>query len=275
MERPILDLGRLNQVLNISACDFLFIDGATRRSLQSLMGISMSIFCARLVMALCLLLPALASASCHDDSALHAAIVSGYEPNRLSMIACKDLPEASRLIVVAFINEIERHTYSLTVLVVTKATSQVRYAFVDEDPSFGPNGTPRDIEIDTGRYRLTSNKRAFGIRVKHSLNPWDSTEHLNLFIPTENKLHRVLKNFTVAFSSWRACELGSNEMKRTLSVAKSISHGFYDLFINTKRTEAEPRYSPDHQCSSVETTRSDTVRLQYTGDFYAYPPGFY
>lgn len=235
----------------------------------------MSILCARLVVAFCLLLPALASASCHDDSALHAAIASGYDPDRLSMVACKDLPETSSLIAVAFINEIERHTYTMTVLVVTKATSQVRYAFVDKDPSFGPNGDPSDIEIDTARYWLASDKRAFGVRVKHSLNPWDSTEDLNLFIQTENKLRRVLKDLAVASSSGRACELESHEMKRTLLVAKSISHGFYDLFINTKRIEVGPVYSTDHQCSSQETTRSDTIRLQYTGDSYAYPPGFY
>ena len=234
----------------------------------------MSILGARLVVAVCLFWPALASASCREESALHAAIASGYEPNSSSMVACKDLPETQNLIV-AFINEIENHTYTLTVLAVTKATGQVRYAFVDKDPSFGPNGDPTDIEIDTARYQLASNKRAFGIRVKHSLNPWDSTEDLNLFIPTETKLLRVLKDLTVASSSGRACELGSHEMKRTISVAKSLSHGFHDLVVHTKRIEVEPTYGRDNECLSRETARADTAKLQYTGDSYAYPPGFY
>ncbi|MDD2760729.1 MAG: hypothetical protein PHH11_10610 [Methylomonas sp.] len=235
----------------------------------------MSTLCARLVAAFCLLLPALAGAACRDESAVHAAIASGYEPDDISLIACKAMPERPGSIVVAFINEVRDHTYTLTVLVLTKATGQVRFRFVDDDPSFGPNGDPSDVQIDTGRYWLASNKRAFGIRVKHSLNPWDSTEDLNLFIPTENKLSRVLKELTVASSSGRACELGSHQMTRTLSIAKSTSYGLYDLFINTMRLEVEPTYGADGQCSSRETTRADSVRLQYTGDSYAYPPDFY
>ena len=154
------------------------------------------------------------------------------------------MPTGPKQIIVAFVREVGSHTYTMTVLVTMKDGGKIMHKFVDEDPSFGPNGDPTDLELDTARYLLAPRKRAFGVRVKHSLNPWDSTEDLNLFIQTENKLHRVLKDLTVASSSGRACELGSHEMKRTLSVAKSISHGFYDLLINTKRIEAEPTYSP-------------------------------
>lgn len=236
----------------------------------------MNVPCAGLLIALfCVSPPTHADVACTDSSALNAAVASGYVPDSQALIACKAMPTNPKQTIVAFVREVGSHTYTMTVLVAMEDDGKIMHRFVDEDPSFGPNGDPTGLEVDTARYLLAPSKRAFGVRVTHSLNPWDSTQDLNLFIPTENKLHRVLKDLTVASSSGRACELGSHEMKRTLSVAKSTAHGFYDLFITTKRIEAEPTYGPDQQCSSRETARSDTVRLQYTGESYAYPPGFY
>lgn len=233
----------------------------------------MSIHCVRLVVAFCLFLPTLASAACQDQSALRAAISSGYEANPLSLIACKAMPEKPRFTIVAFINEIGNHSYTMTVLLVSKATGEIRYRFVDEDPSFGPNGDPSHIAIDTGQYWLASNMRAFGVNVKHSLNAWDRTEDLNLFIPTTNALLRVVKDLRVASSSMREC-MESHQMKRVISVAKSSSHGLYDLLVKTTRTDYEPMMTND-SCTSQEVTRSNTIKLQYTGDYYAYPSDFY
>ncbi len=62
-------------------------------------------------------------------------------------------------------------------------------------------------------------------------------------------------------------------MKRVISVAKSSSHGLYDLLVKTTRTEYEPMANDCGVYKKV--TRSVTTKLQYTGDSYAYPSDFY
>lgn len=229
---------------------------------------------ARLTVALLsILLSTLASATCRDESGLQSAIASGYEPERLSLIACKAMPDMPDLTIVAFINEVGVHEFTMTVLVTAKTTRQVKNRFVVEDPPFGMDGDPTDVEIDTGRYLLAQNKRAFGVRVKHSLNSWNRTEHLNLFLPSDSGLQRVLKDLRVASSSMRGCPMESYEMKRIISLAQSTSHGLHDLLIRTVQIDYEPMINDG--CPFQESTRTDTARLQYTGDSYAYPPGFY
>jgi len=161
----------------------------------------------------------------------------------------------------------------VTVLVAMKDDGKIMHKFVDEDPSFGPNGAPKALEIDTARYLLAPSKRAFGVRVTHSLNPWDSTQHLNLFLPEGTTLRRILKDLRIASSSIRNCPLGGSKTSRTLSVAKSSSEGFYDLVVRTTEIAYEPRKLNWNDCSYRELTRS--IRLRFIGDSYAYPPGFY
>ena len=236
----------------------------------------MNLPCARLLIALlCVWLPARADAACNDIAALKAAVASGYVPDSHALIACKAMPSNANQTIVAFVREIGSHTYTMTVLVAMKDDGRILYRFVDEDPSFGPNGDPTALEVDTARYLLAPNKRAFGVRVTHSLNPWDSTQDLNLFIPEQTTLRRILKDLRVASSSMRDCPLGAHQTSRTLSVAKSTSAGFYDLVVRTTEIEYEPRELNSERCSYRESTRSSKDRLQFIGGSYAYPLGFY
>ena len=135
----------------------------------------MNVPCARLLIALfCVSPPPHADVACTDSSALNAAVASGYVPDSQALIACKAMPTNPKQIIVAFVREVGNHTYTMTVLVAMKDDGKIMHRFVDEDPSFGPNGDAAGLEVDTARYLLAPSKRAFGVRVTHSLNPWDA-----------------------------------------------------------------------------------------------------
>ena len=175
------------------------------------------------------------NANCTQDSALRAAVNDGYLPESDLLITCKVMPDNQQKTIVAYARETGFHSYTLTVLVVHNKKEKVLNRFLEEDPSFGPNGDPIKIEIDTARYIVSPGKRAFGIRVSHSLNSWDSTQDLYLYLEDGNKLKEILKGLAVSFSTSHAGY--SNAFSVVISISKFANENFYDLVL-TKHGES-------------------------------------
>lgn len=213
-------------------------------------------------------------ANCTQDSTLRAIVSDGYQPESDLLITCKLMPDSQQKTIVVFARETGFHNYTLTVLVVNNKTEKVLNRFIDEDPSFGSNGDPVKIEIDTARYVVAPNKRVFGVRVTHNLNSWDSTEDINLFLEDGNKLNRILKDLTINSSNSHGCDFDGHEMSRIISVSKSMSEGFYNLIIKTGEHIYEPRYSDNGECSSKEVSRTSEQTLHFKAGSYVIPDDF-
>jgi hypothetical protein len=222
----------------------------------------------------CLCIPFLAHANCLTESVLKAAVNSGYEKGNNELIACKALPSQQDQIIAAFARETGEHKYQLTVLIVSNETGKTIHQYIDDDPSFGAAGDPVHLTIDTGQYFVAPNRRAFGVRVIQSLNSWDSEEFLNLFLPEESNLARILANLRTSSSSMRDCFDG-HQMKRLVSVSKDLSEGFYSLVVKTSEQVYEPVMHSDATCSSKETTRSYQTLLRFRNGSYHAPKEFY
>jgi len=219
-------------------------------------------------------MPFLVHANCLTEPVLNAAVKAGHERNNNELIACKALPNQQDQTVVAFARETGKHEYNLTVLTVMNKTGKTIYQYIDEDPSFGASGDPIKITIDTGQYFVASNRRAFGIRATQSLNSWDSDEFLNLFLPEEDNLARILANLRISSSTMRDCFDG-HEMKRSVSVSKDLSEGFYSLVVTTSEQVYKPVVHGNTACSSKETTRSYQTLLIFRNGSYRAPKDFY
>lgn len=215
-----------------------------------------------------------AATACNHKASMRAAQDYGYELGERNLITCKTLPNLPQHNVVAFATEAEQHKYTLTVLVVTKSTGKVLQKFVDTDTSFGPAGDPTKIDIDTANYLLAPNERAFAVRVTYSLNSWDRTEDLNLFLAKGDQLVRLLKDLTTSFSSMRDC-MDSKEIKRTITLSDKESYGYRDLIVSTTEIEHEPIASQQGECSSRKIHRTRTALFKFSGGAYVHPENFY
>jgi hypothetical protein len=104
------------------------------------------------------------------------------------------------------------------------------------------------------------------VRVSYSLNSWDSTQHLNLYLVDGNKLKEILKGLTVGFSTTHACY--SNAIGVVISISKFPTENFYDLVIATKERSIEglEDYSNNGACTSSDPVINSTVKTIHFKD---------
>ncbi len=137
-----------------------------------------------------------------------------------------------------------------------------------------------DIQIDTARYTLAPDVRAFGLRVKHSgasrANPY-ANEELHLYVPQGEHLRKVLDGLetTRERGEWDTSCAGKFEQLRT-SVAVSrtaASRGYADLSLSRTRIEIHATPTVEGECAEREQPASfKTFTLQYDGTRYPIPP---
>lgn len=136
----------------------------------------------------------------------------------------------------------------------------------------------RDIRIDTARYVLSPESRAFGLRVSYSgssrPNPF-SSETLRLYVPEGGKLRQVLDEIELDRDSgeWDLQCAGQFEQLRSLvSVGRPRGGGFADLVLARTLTPMRAQLQDDGQCvEKTGTARYESVTLRYEGERYAVP----
>lgn len=137
-----------------------------------------------------------------------------------------------------------------------------------------------DIQIDTARYTLAPDMRAFGLRVKHSgssrANPY-ANEELRLYVPQGEHLRKVLDGLETARErgEWdTACAGKFEQMRMSVAVSRSAStRGYADLLLSQTHIESHAIPSADGECLEREQpARFKTMTLQYDGTRYAIPP---
>jgi len=136
----------------------------------------------------------------------------------------------------------------------------------------------QDIRIDTGRYSLATNTRAFGIRVRYRgasrSNPYAS-ETLQLYVAQGSKVRKVLDEIELDMDGgeWDTTCTGHFEQVRgTLAVSRDSNEGFADLVVQRAQTESRAESQEGGECSQkVLPTKLRTFKLQYDGERYQVP----
>jgi hypothetical protein len=156
------------------------------------------------------------------------------------------------------------HVYALV-----KASKVVAaYRFTAEDNAVS-------YRIDTARYVLSKDIRAFGIVVRYNVNSRpgcldanDGGEILTLWIREGEKLRPV---FGINLDGWiriegEPCAPRKSESARmTISTEKTASHGFADLAITAHVTQ---ELCVDHEDCSVTEKRTARKIVKYDGKSY-------
>ena len=134
-----------------------------------------------------------------------------------------------------------------------------------------------DVRIDTARYRLTPDVRAFGLPAKfaHSSHaiPYEKTD-LALYVREGNELRPVLEGLVVAKSNgefMNDCEGYTKTIRRTVEIGPSSHHGLADLIVTTSGSKMKNTRSGS-QCVSTNTDlKKKQITLTYDGQQYNVP----
>jgi len=130
------------------------------------------------------------------------------------------------------------------------------------------------ITIDTAPYKITENKRAFGIRVYYygssMPNPY-SHETISLFIETEDSLQKILNNFDVTEYSgeWDTnCYGEFIRESKTIGISSEKTNGYFDLIISNKITETNNLIDKNDDCISTEKITKVKTTLTFNSIEY-------
>lgn len=138
----------------------------------------------------------------------------------------------------------------------------------------------RQIKVDTARYTLAGDARAFGLRIVRQgssrVNPY-SNETLTLYVPRGPRLAKVLDGLEVTLErgEWDANCAGNFETVRgNLSIARDKSNGYADLLLRQTRTETRSSAQGDECVTRERPAKFSSRMLRYDGTTYraATPP---
>lgn len=137
----------------------------------------------------------------------------------------------------------------------------------------------QDIRVDTSRYVLSADARAFGLRIRYkngstSAGPLAS-ETVRLYVHHANKLRQVLQEIELDHDNggWDATCTGHFEKLRTmLSVGKASSNGFADLLLSRTLVQSRAQEQEDQTCvERALPAKFSTVTLRYDGERFRVP----
>jgi hypothetical protein len=216
-----------------------------------------------------------------DCEALLPDLIKKYHPSRTSdMAVCKVWPaDESKTIAVLPLPQGsgEDDSYDLDVLLVDTQSGKL----LTRD--YQPNALDSDairltgFEIDTARYRLNAETRAFGVRIYYSgssrANPY-SLQLLSMYVVKNGVLTRIVNQLPISSSGgkWDTnCNGEFSESNRIISIAKSITNGYADLAIS-ERSSTTVTQSQDNDCQETVTEKPRTsFILRFDGTEYPLP----
>ncbi len=138
----------------------------------------------------------------------------------------------------------------------------------------------QELTLDTARYKLTPELRAFGVRTTLSngsrLIPLRESQ-LSLYVREGAKLRPVLSQLVVYRygGEWDGeCTGERYETSRTLVIAKTSSHGYADLIVKTQETGTSNIVKGDDCEDKITVYDPVLTTLRYDGNSYVLPKGF-
>ncbi|MGJ7579273.1 hypothetical protein ACSFA3_03725 [Variovorax sp. RHLX14] len=173
--------------------------------------------------------------------------------------------------------------FDVEVLVVQQAdngnTERARIVSRSMEPRGLSEDTTRiaSIKIDTARYALAPDARAFGVRIVYQSavreSPYES-ERLSLYVPDGTKLHKVLDELELERQSgdWDTnCSGTFRTVRSTLLIARTTTNGYADLML--RQTGSNSRSSlVGEECVTRERPATfKSTSLHFDGERYRIP----
>lgn len=201
--------------------------------------------------------------------------ITRLSPDNVVSAACRTWPYKTNLLLAVFgYDERVKYEKKLLVSVIDKKTKRVVSSFQDVvyEDALTEVGE-YSLKLDTARYQLAENVRAFGIRFNSTARGASCGEarwgnELTLFVP-EGKNLRPVASLNMYQQQWhRGCPAAMSsalweDATLTVGMAKSATNGFQDLEI-TAKIEVNAIESPTENLKN----RIEQHTLRYDGKYY-------
>ena len=204
-------------------------------------------------------------------------------PAQTEMQACRALPAVPGHAVVALafrradsVGEGDDGSYDIDLAIVKADGTVVRR--MRHDSAFESDALRfSGLLIDTGRYDLAPDVRAFGVRINHAsssrANP-GSYQALSLYIDTGKELRQVLGPLQTQANQgeWDTQCAGSfSTSAATIDLALTSTNGFRDLVVTSREGVEVARQSADECLHTTGKPTSTKLVLRYNGRHYSSP----
>ncbi|MCE0828536.1 hypothetical protein LVQ78_21215 [Buttiauxella sp. A2-C2_NF] len=236
-----------------------------------------------LVPALSLLAaPALAQAEeeCMAQLKTQAALLHPTSQLNESISACKVWPWApDKTIMVMMLSapdgEPDFTIYDVDVMVTDTQSGKVIARNTHPQAVQDDAIATSSVTIDTARYQLTPDLRAFAIRFVHTgssnVNQF-GVESLNMYVLKDKTLPLLVNHFSMVIDSgeWDgACTGYFTKNKRTISVLNTTSNGYADLRVHDKKVSNETNRDKAGKCAETKVGEEETdIILRFDGKVY-------
>ncbi|RYF79527.1 MAG: hypothetical protein EOO29_16940 [Comamonadaceae bacterium] len=138
----------------------------------------------------------------------------------------------------------------------------------------------QELRIDTARYLLAPNQRAFGLRARYrgdELAAPFAAETLRLYLPQASQLQQVLAETEIERDSGRwdlQCDGQFERLRTQVAVEPVAGRRWADLMLSRTLQSSRARRQADGQClDHAEPARYTPHRLRHNGEDYAAPAG--
>lgn len=231
-----------------------------------------------------LILPLFAFADCRDQLQGWADVLQPTLKLDLEHSVCKANPADPKQVLAALtftdnVDENNQGDYDLVVLVANAADGKIighhyQHAAISSDAvQF------EELTLDTGRYQLAPQRRAFGIRVTYEgssrVNPYGGTS-LSLYVLDGAVVRRVMDKLMVNQSTgeWDGtCTGDFVDTTRTLSIGEMGKKGWARLVVDEKVAASHDQAKGD-DCQSIDKKPvTAKFTLDYDGSQYGVPQG--
>ncbi len=200
---------------------------------------------------------------------------SGVDAEFVSSRICPDNPEESIVFIPVIVEEDEDFFRLSTYIVIAETETGNLINIYFEPYSIESDAVLlTNVSIDTAPYYVAEDNRAFGIKVSHHSmsqpNPY-STSVLSLYLESENKITRILKDYTVSEYSgeWDTrCAGEFIHQEKTVQMSSNQTNGFYDIKVKDTITNILSFVGGNGDCDEEKDITILEHVIKYNGEEY-------
>lgn len=230
-------------------------------------------------------LPVFSYAECASSIADDVATELHYSTETPHQNACKVLPSKPENTIVAFayrdksppIDDDGSGTYDLDVVVTQTNNGGILSHFRQKKAIESDAYRFTDLRIDTARYFLTPQMRAFGVVVSHQgssrANP-SSEEKMNLYVREGKQLRLVLADLMISNfgGEWDTNCVGTfSETKNTIAIGSTQTNGLADLIVTSQTIDRDVLMKRGECIDKTKSYPTRRYTLRYNGTVYVVP----
>lgn len=164
--------------------------------------------------------------------------------------------------------------YDLDILVVSEDCRKIYHRLVQKEALVSDAESLNSIAVDTGRYNIAPEIRAFGVRATNGHQGGVSSERitLRLYAVIDGTLKQIMDPLVTRFAVSDPGDCSEfRETTRIIAISKNVRHGYVNLIVN-ETSEVVEAISSSMGCEQKSQKRKQHYIIPFDGKRYRLPP---